>query len=211
MGKRILLVAAVVLVGLALWRLALDQHPVSEDPSHGEPSAMPAAEPPRDPNAVERPTPPGTSDSKQDSKAVTQTAPASPSEAPAAPQQPEDPPPVPAPQASGPIAELKQAFEKEPRDSAAQLPESRIQNEFKKSDIAPGMLKSVLCRKSVCKVEVLWTPERAGSFMAAFTRLSAEFEPDLALDPHGTPVAQQELQVDVYLPRLGAGTKPAER
>jgi hypothetical protein len=212
MGKRILLVAAVVLVGLALWRLALDQNPVAEEPQPAEPSAPPASEPQRDPNAVtERATPPGTSDSKQDSKAETQTAPASPSEAPAAPQQPEDPAPIPAPQASGPIAELKQAFEKEPRDSAAQVPESRIQSEFKKSDIAPGLLKSVLCRKSVCKVETLWTPERATAFMAAFTRLSAEFEPNIALDPHNKPVAQQELQVDVYLPRLGAGTKPAER
>jgi hypothetical protein len=131
-------------------------------------------------------------------------------QAPAAPE-PEDSAPLPPPRRSGPIAELKQAFETEPRDSAAQLTESRIQNEFIKSDIAPGMLKYVLCRESVCKVEVLWTPERAVSFMSAFTRLSADFEPDIALDPHAPADAPQQLQVDVYLPRLGVRAKPSER
>jgi hypothetical protein len=117
--------------------------------------------------------------------------------------------PIPPPEASGPIAELKQAFETEPRDSAAQVPESRIQSEFKRSDVPAGLLKSVLCRKSVCKVSTLWTPERAVGFMGAFMRLSPEFGP-LALDPHGPVAPQQELPIDVYLPRLASGAQPPE-
>jgi hypothetical protein len=202
-------VGAVVVVGLVSWRLALDQSAPPEEPLGIGPSAPQAPEPPRGPSPVTAPaTQPETSHTKPENQAV----PAPPSQAPSAPQQPEDLAAVPPPQASGPIAELKQAFEKEPRDSAAQLPESRIESEFKKSDIAPGLLKSVLCRKSVCRVEVLWAPERAIAFMSAFTRLSADFEPDIALDPHGPADARQQLQVDVYLPRPGSGTtKPAER
>jgi hypothetical protein len=118
---------------------------------------------------------------------------------------------MPPPKASGPIAELKQAFEKEPRDSAAQVVESHIESEFRKSDIAPGLLKSVLCRQSVCKVEVMWATERAVGFISAFTRLSADFEPNIAMDPHGPADARQQLQIDVYLPRPSSAAKPSEQ
>jgi hypothetical protein len=212
MGKRSLLVAAVVLVGVVLWRLALDERPPPEEPLAVAPSAPSAPESQRDPGPVAEQAPqPAAPENTRDNKPEHPAAPASPSQPPAAPQQPEDPAPLPPPEPSGPIAELKKAFEKEPRDSAARLPEARIESEFIRSDITPGLLKSVLCRKSVCKVEVLWTPERAIAFMSAFTRLSADFEPDIALDPHGPADARQELQVDVYLPRSGSGAKPSER
>jgi hypothetical protein len=196
-----------VVVGVLLWRLALDQGPLAEEALPLEPSSPPASASPRDPDPVaDRPTTPATSDGTLEKPATA----ASPSPAAAAPKPTEDLVPIPAPEASGPIAELKQAFEKEPRDSAAQLPESRIESEFRKSDIAPGLLKSVLCRKSVCRVETLWTPERAVSFMSAFMRLSTDFEPNIALDPHGSADPPQALQIDVYLPRRASETKPAE-
>jgi hypothetical protein len=216
MGRRSLLIGAVVLTGVVLWIVALEQRPPRSPPEKAlpvGPSAPPAPESRRNPGAgPDRATQPETAESEQARKPEHRAAaPTAPSQAPAAPQQPEDPAPVPPPKASGPIAELKYAFETEPRDSAAQLPESRIESEFRKSDIPPGMLKSVLCRKSVCKVAVLWAPETGIAFMSAFTRLSADFEPDIALDPHGTAAAGQKLQVDVYLPRLGSGAKPSER
>jgi hypothetical protein len=201
----------VVLVGVVLW-LVLEQHPSGDEPLPVEPNAPAAPASPLNPGPAVNPAiEPATPESQRDTKPVDQAAPAAPSQPPTAPQQPENVAPIPAPKPSGPIAELKQAFEKEPRDSAAQAPESRIESEFRKSDIAPGLLKSVLCRKSVCKVEVVWTPDRAGAFMAAFTRLSAEFEPDIALDPHGPADAQEQLPVDVYLPRKGAAAKAPER
>jgi hypothetical protein len=210
MGKRSLLVAAVVLVGFALWRLALDQRAMPEEELPAEPSAPAALEPQRDPQPAAEATQRPASDTKQQAEPEDPATPAAPSQAPSDPEQAADSTPLPPPQRSGPIAELKHAFETEPRDSAAQVTESRIQNEFIKGDIAPGMLRSVLCRESVCKVEVLWTPQRAESFMAAFTRLSADFQPDIALDPHQAADAPQELQVDVYLPRLGSRAKPTE-
>lgn len=213
MGKRSLIVLAVVLIGVALWRLALDEELAPDEKADSTSSVAPVAPEPatREPGPVAQ-------------KALELAAPESAQERPAAPptsatptptQAPEEgnePPRIPVPTATGPIASLKHAFESEPRDSAAHAPEARIEGEFKKSDIDPGLLKSAQCRESVCRVEVNWSPARAQSFMAAFTRLSADFEPDIAFDPQATSEGKQETQVDVYLPRRREGTeaKPAQ-
>ncbi len=211
MGRWSLVVAAAVVVGVLMWRLVLDPSEPAEEALPDEPNATPAVESPREPEPVAQQPTPGAPEAKQELKPGNQPAPTSPSPTPTDPEQTEELVPIPAPEATGPIVELKQAFESEPRDSAAQVPESLIQGEFKKSDIAPGLLKSVLCRKSVCRVETLWTPERAVSFMSVFMRLSTEFAPNLALDPHGAPDPKKEQQIDVYLPRLAPGAKPAEQ
>ena len=118
--------------------------------------------------------------------------------------------PIPPPQTSGPVTELKAAFENEPRDSAARTPESRIESEFKRTEMPAGLLKSVMCRKTVCRVETVWSPARAEGFMGAFMRLISDFKPTLALDTHGAPDAQGDLRIDVYLERLDPDAKPAE-
>lgn len=199
--------AAAVVVVILLWRVAVDPGGTADEPVPVEPSPPPPPESPRPANPEpERPAQPAATETKRDDRATF----ASPSQAPAAPEQPHDLVPIPPPEATGPIAELKRAFETEPRDSAAQEPGSRIASEFKKSDVPAGLLKSVLCRKSVCKVETLWTPERAVGFMGTFMRLSPEFGPNLAIDPHGPFDPQQELPIDVYLPRLGSGIQPPQ-
>lgn len=213
MGKPSILLAAVVFVGLVLW-IALDRPPSSEEQlTQEDEAATPAPEAQRDVRPeMDRTTRIEPAETEQDIKPATQAAPASPPQPTTATQPaPEGSAALPPPRASGPVAELKQAFEEEPRDSAAHDPELRIESEFRRSDIAPGTLRSALCRQSVCKVEVLWTPERATSFMAAFTRLSADFDPGMAIDPHDMAGAPQQLQVDVYLPRRGARAKAPDR
>jgi hypothetical protein len=207
MLRRSLLLAALVLIGLALWRLALDRRPTSNEQRPRGPNAPLVPEAQRAPwPEVDRATQMGPSEGKPENSATNEAAPApaSPPQLPAAPQPAEESVPLPPPERSGPVGKLKLAFEEEPRDSAAHDPESRIESEFRKSDIAPGTLKSVLCRQSVCKVQVLWTPKRALSFMAAFTRLSADFDSDIAIDPHDMAGSPQPLQLDVYLPRRGS-------
>jgi type IV secretory pathway VirB10-like protein len=205
MLRRSLLLAALVLVGVVLWSLALDQRPVSDEPAPIAASApaAPEMQPVASPE-VERTQPRPPADEQESEPAE----PAAPQAPPTAQQPPEDTSPLPPPKQSGPVAKMQQAFAEQPRDSAAHDPESRIESEFRRTDIAPGTLKSVLCRASVCKVEVLWTPERAMSFMAAFTRLSADFDPGIAIDPHSMTGTPPQLQVDVYLPRRGAQANP---
>jgi hypothetical protein len=212
MGRRGLLAGAVVLVGIALWFVSQDPGSATEAPQADDSSSPAAPEAAREPVPVaEREPRPAAAQREGEADPENPAAPAAPSQAPATPQ-PDDLAPMPAPERSGPVAELTRAFEKEPRDSAAQQLESRIESEFRKSDVAPGLLKSVLCRESVCRVEVRWTPERAVAFMSAFTRLSADFEPEIAIDPRGVATArEEELQVDVYLPRRGPGATPPAR
>jgi hypothetical protein len=201
---------AVVLVGIVLWIVSRDAPRATEEPLSDESSAAAAPESPREPVPVAEPGP-AAAEREEEATPEGEAAPAAPSQAPATPQPPDDLAAMPAPERSGPVAELTRAFAEEPRDSAAQSLESRIESEFRKSDVAPGLLKSVLCRESVCRVEVRWTPERAVAFMSAFTRLSADFEPEIAIDPRGAATAGEELQVDVYLPRRGSRATPPAR
>jgi hypothetical protein len=143
------------------------------------------------------------------------TAPAAPI-APAAPAAPivrEPAPPVadlPAPEKTGPVDELKALFASEPRDSAAGSFEKQIEAAFRGNEVPPGLLKSVLCHSTVCRVETRWSPERGIGFMAAFTRLmmapdgrpAGQFDSGLAVSPEGEPDAHGTRAVDVYLKRI---------
>lgn len=142
-------------------------------------------------------------------------------EAPGAPEAPapaeaktavEDVADLPPPEKTGPVDELKQAFAREPRASSARVLEKEIEAAFKDDNVPPELLKGVLCRTTVCRVEVEWTPARAVGFMAAFTRLliaapdSPEppklFDSNLAISPEGDPAPNGARSVDVYVARL---------
>jgi hypothetical protein len=73
-----------------------------------------------------------------------------------------------------------------------------------------GLLKGVLCRSSVCKVETRWTPARAADFMGAFMNLvaspdgapSRKFDHEIAISPEGAPDTNGERAIDVYLKQI---------
>jgi hypothetical protein len=117
---------------------------------------------------------------------------------------------IPAPERTGPVEELKAAFESEPRDSNATEAESAIQAAFRRPEVPSGLVKSVLCRTSVCKVETRWTPAGAAGFMGAFMNLVASpegasnrmFGPEIAVAPEGAPDTNGERSIDVYLKRI---------
>jgi hypothetical protein len=119
------------------------------------------------------------------------------------------PVPIPAPERTGPVDARKAAFASEPRDSNATEPETVIQAAFRRPE-ANGLLKGVLCRSSVCKVETRWTPARAAGFMGAFMNLvassdgapSRNFDSEIAISPEGAPDTNGERAIDVYLKRI---------
>jgi hypothetical protein len=89
--------------------------------------------------------------------------------------------------------------------------EKEIEAAFTSSDVPTELLHAVQCRKTVCRVETRWAPERAIGFMAAFTRLlmippgsaaSRTFDSNLGIAPEGTPDANGVRAVDVYVARL---------
>jgi hypothetical protein len=108
---------------------------------------------------------------------------------------------LPAPEAGGPIAELKQRFEHDPRDSAAAHFDSLIEAAFRDKDVPAGLLTSVLCRQTVCKLELRWSSERNTGYMLALTRVIGQFDRDMAIVPLAAPDADGVMPLEVYLPR----------
>jgi len=100
----------------------------------------------------------------------------------------------------GPVAELKQRFSSEPRESAASDAETLIRDAFKPADSPSPVFRSVLCRSSVCKLEVRMAPEQLGAYVAGMTRITEHFDKQLAV----TRTAQRdgEVSLDVYVQRL---------
>jgi hypothetical protein len=79
--------------------------------------------------------------------------------------------------------------------------------------VPAGLLKSVLCRRTVCRVETRWAPDRGIGFMSAFTRLLMQapgadvvrvFDTNLGISPEGEPDAAGVRPVEVYIARLPA-------
>jgi hypothetical protein len=185
------------LLSAALWVVAIWPTARPEEPLHeiaaasaGRPSVPVPSSPTPPPNA----SPPAA-------KPASLGEPAE--EPPVAPQQPPEqpiPPDIFA-EDQGPVAEYKQRFANEPRDSAATEAERTIRAGFAPNDFAIGLFKSVLCRETICKIEVRMSPERFGPYVAAMTRISLSFDHEIALSPVGTPGPDHTRLLEVYFKR----------
>jgi hypothetical protein len=111
---------------------------------------------------------------------------------------------VPPPQAQGPVERLKQQFASEPRDSGANAIESRVQAAFRDPTIPPSVLAAVLCRKTICKLEIRWTEDHNTAYMLGLSRLLPDLSTDLAITPAGPRDGSGAIPVEVYW-----GRKPA--
>jgi hypothetical protein len=104
----------------------------------------------------------------------------------------------PPPRPEGPIAELKQAFETEPRDSAAADVESAVQRAVRELGLTPSLFTSVLCRATVCRLQLRWQPERATQYAMLMTRFVDEFQGHPAVEPGASADPEGTLPLDVY-------------
>jgi len=145
-------------------------------------------------------------------------APVATHELPGPAQSPALPPPAPATEATqpqidppesnplieqrGPVAERKLAYETEPRDSAASEVEGLIRSAFAHTEGSPNLLRSVLCRATVCKIELHWSPDRLDAYIAGVSRAAASFDGEVAIVPAAAMRPDRIRPVDVYLKRL---------
>jgi hypothetical protein len=102
----------------------------------------------------------------------------------------------------GPVDERRARFASEPRDSAASDAEALLRDAFKITDSPEPLLRSVLCRTRVCKLELQLRADQLGAYVAAMARITQHFDKQLAV----TRTAQQPGQVslEVYAERLPA-------
>jgi hypothetical protein len=101
----------------------------------------------------------------------------------------------------GPLDELRRRFEHEPRDSAASDAESTIRAAFAPEQAHGELLRSVLCRATICRIELRWTASKLGNYVAAMGRLSVSFAPDFASTAAGPGAAEQDRSAELYVER----------
>jgi len=108
------------------------------------------------------------------------------------------------PTSSGPVAVLRQAFERQPRDALwASDTEHKLRGLFGTTDVPAELLSETSCRSSVCRVDMKWTPEQATAYVGVYeasTRLSGT---ELAVEPVGEADEHGALPVHLYLTRRG--------
>jgi len=111
---------------------------------------------------------------------------------------------APRPVASGPTAQLKQAYETEPRDALwATDTERRIAAVFSGEDMPEGLLQRASCRRAVCSLEVRWTRDHATQYVGAFQTLREQFGSEIGVEPVGAPDDEEQQLVHLYLLRKG--------
>lgn len=114
----------------------------------------------------------------------------------------------------GPVAEYRKLFESEPRSSNADELEMQIRSAFPADDGAPEMFKSVLCRETICRIELRWSQDRRRAWMIGLSRLgrypykNAGFQTPLALSPLDPPSKEGTRLVEVYMKRRPPGQEP---
>lgn len=216
MARKISLALAVALGAALFWFVGTRSTRDERRPSAVDGDELPAApvdapaehEPPHDPETAKAAQVP---EEPEPAQAPEPTA------AEAQPSDPHDMPDIPRPERMGPVDELEQRFRTEPRSSSAAELEKQITDVFRAGDLPPELMKSVLCRRTVCRIETRWTPARAEAFLGALMRVvtgsgpdgtgpSEVFDTDVAVSPHDDGDDNGVIAVDVYLRLL----QPAE-
>jgi len=205
---RPLLTVATLLLGVGLlWLIVMWPN---------TPAPTPAAPPANSARAGE-PAPPPAAPIHNALEAHEATADEATSPAPAAPQPPAAaPPPSSTPPAAqnapedqvelfdevrGPLEELKRRFEHEPRDSAASDAESTIRAAFEPEQAHEQLLRSVLCRSTICRIELRWSSAKLGAYVAAMGRMSVRFAPEFASTVAAPAAVDPNRSVELYVER----------
>lgn len=200
--RRGIWIALVVAFAIASWWLALagpdrDDDALATDLSEPPP---PAAEPPPRPAPAPAPVP-----------AIPEPEAPEPAPAPPAPQtavakrvpEPTDSIiPIP-PDTRGFVDALEGRFNEDPRDSGATEVETWLRKLFQGPRMPAGMLKSVLCRQTVCKLEIQWIPPYDPVYRHVMAQLIGDNAKFLATRA-GPPDDRGAIQVEAFWIRAAA-------
>ncbi|MET0384549.1 MAG: hypothetical protein ABW321_01255, partial [Polyangiales bacterium] len=200
--NRGLAIGAVLALCALLWMAVI--WPVDKDaPPPSEPSAAgEEAEAPSEPEPEPAPAPPQPSAAKPpeqepDPVVAAPQPPAAPAaQAPANQVRPMAPATEPFAEPHGPIEDYRAQFAAEPRDSAASDVEKTVRDAFQ-PELDTSLFRNVLCRQSLCRVEMRWSPGAIGAYVAAMGRMSPHFDRTFAAAPLGAADADQNRMVEL--------------
>ena len=113
------------------------------------------------------------------------------------------------PQRQGPVAELAQRFAGESRGPSSEANEARLAAPFAAvPTIAPELVPSFECRRSVCRAELRWDAHLGASYTAAIMRAVGKPAAPFGIDEAGPPDADGYRPVVLYI-GLDAMTAPS--
>lgn len=104
---------------------------------------------------------------------------------------------------SGPLEELKRAFNRESADAGSRDTEQQIRTLFGAEYIPVEMLRSINCRKTVCKVSVYWTKDNPLSYMALAIKVGDQQSHIIAIESGPEPDHKGRLPVEFHVLRSG--------
>lgn len=201
------LLAIVILIwAVAVWPTAHapvsiadpERAPEPREPVRGSTPVVEPAAPPPTPSAPAEPVPAEVPERKVFVAPVMRAPPAHPA---AEPTEPADLGVPLSRMEQGPVAEYTQQFQHEPRDSAAIVTERQIRSAFAPESGSAGVLRDVLCRQTICRIEIRMSKESLGSYVAGMGRISSTFDRAYAYSREG-PVVDGMQTVAVYAKRL---------
>jgi hypothetical protein len=206
MNRKPLVMAALALTAGLLWWSVISQprdaEPRSRQPSNDtRPSAQLMDAAPREQEVPRQPVV-----AAEPAKQVALSSPQQPAEAPAEPhaettevEPPMDRQNMKPPVLRGPVTELKHRFNNESRSSASGQLESQVKALFADPNVPPELLDSVLCRRTVCKINLRWTADRMVGYVYVSGYLRRDFDPQIGVSPALENDASGARPIELYL------------
>jgi hypothetical protein len=106
------------------------------------------------------------------------------------------------------VSALRAALEREAPDDTAQQAEERIRAIFAAEDASGAVFRHVLCTRSVCRIDLRWSPELHEPYNAGLIKVVNEFTTEISFEPDqkvGGP--QMPVPMNIYVARPGHSTE----
>lgn len=140
-----------------------------------------------------------TPESAKAAEAVAPTTPSAPRE-----EDDDEPAPVPPQGSSHATVVLRRAFESEPRDALwAREAEASLLQIFSGAQVPSSAIHAARCQKTVCKLDLVWSAEYADAYLMAYETVRQRFGNDVGVQPAGSGNYDDEMRLDLYVPRQG--------
>jgi hypothetical protein len=108
------------------------------------------------------------------------------------------------PASTKPRSALQAAFEREVPDATAAQAEERIRAIFKEQPHFDVVFRHVICTRSVCRLDLRWSPELSDAYNGGLIKVVEEFSREITFEPDGVlDMAQMPIPMNIYVARKG--------
>jgi hypothetical protein len=102
---------------------------------------------------------------------------------------------------------LRTAFEREGRNETSASTEDTIRAIFTARDGGAAVFRGAICKRSVCRVDLDWSPSLAAAYDAALLELIGTRTRELSLEPEGrlSDIKEPPVPMTLFIARRGHG------